>query len=187
MLAGSLGATPTITVKSGATLDVTSAAGGLTLAASQTLKGAGTVVGFVTVNGTLAPGEGVGTLTVSGDVALGGTADFEINKTGLTLSADLASISGSLGFGGTLKVTRAGDNLAQGDAFNLFDASGFTGSFLNFDLPALAGGLFWDTGRLPVDGTLVVVPEPGSVAQAMVGVLSLLGFRRRRRADCSRI
>ena len=67
VLLGSVAGSPRIDIASGATLDVTAAAGGFTLAGTQTISGAGSVTGVATIGsgGTLQPGDagGAGTLT----------------------------------------------------------------------------------------------------------------------------
>lgn len=176
---GSIFGSANILVRAGATLDVTNALGGFQVSPGQTLKGGGTVIGGTAVTGALAPGEGIGTLAFSGDLTLAGTAAFELNKSGFTLGADLANVTGLLTLGGVLNITATGDALAKGDTFNLFDAGSFSGSFSAFNLPALGPGLFWDTTKLSVDGSLAVVPEPSS-ALMLVGGTTLLGLRRRR-------
>ena len=64
---GTFGSSPLIDVQAGATLDVSGLAGGLTIAAGQTLAGTGTVVGTVVFGrgSTLSPGQ------VSGSGSLG--------------------------------------------------------------------------------------------------------------------
>ncbi len=179
-LTGSITGSSAIEVRSGATLDVTGQAAGFVVTANQRLKGSGTVLGNTTVNGVLAPGDTLGTLTISGDLVLTSLSDFEVNKTGLSLSADLANVVGTLTLGGTLRVTASGDPLAIGDTFNLFDAASFAGSFSAFDLPALTLPLAWNTSRLSTDGTLVVVPEPSIASAGLLATGALLGLRRRR-------
>lgn len=78
--AGSLNSSSTKTIADGATFDVT-AVGGLTLLSGHVLSGSGTVIGSVNDgNGTIQPGTSAGTLTINGDLALGGggTLDFEL-------------------------------------------------------------------------------------------------------------
>lgn len=176
---GTIAETPNIVVKGGATFDVIGVATGYTLAANQTLRGTGTVSGNVTVNGTVAPGEGIGTLNFAGDLTLAGTAQFELNK-GFTLSSDLAVVTNALMYGGTLAVTATGAALGAGDTFNLFDAASFGGAFSTYQLPTLGAGLTWDTSRLLADGSLVVVPEPGSLV-LLLTASAVAVFRRRRR------
>jgi autotransporter-associated beta strand protein len=178
-LSGALSGSASIDVKSGATFDVTAIVP-YTLSATQTLKGTGTIAGNLTAAGKLSPGESIGTLNFVGDLMLAGTADFEINKSGLTLTADRAAISGLLTYGGALNVAASGNSLSAGDSFDLFDASSFTGQFTSFNLPALGPGLTWNTTRLPIDGTLfVVIPEP-QVVTLLVSALLGMSARRRR-------
>lgn len=87
---------------------------------------------------------------------------MQLNKSAGTLSCDKLLVSGNVfPFAGTLEVTAAGDALAAGDAFDLFDAtppagSPFSGSFSTVALPALPAGLGWDASGLLVDGTIRV-------------------------------
>jgi autotransporter-associated beta strand protein len=73
---GSIANSATIDVKSGATFDV-SAKSGYTVGASQTLTGSGTVAGITAVSGTLAPGNGVGTLSFQNALTLNAASIFE--------------------------------------------------------------------------------------------------------------
>lgn len=181
-LTGALSGTTSIEVQTGATFNVTGVAGGYALGATQTLKGVGDVVGNSTINGTLAPGSSIGTLDFLNDVTFGATgiAAFEIDKAGLTLTADLANVTSALTLGGTLNVTATGDALVEGDTFNLFDAASFAGTMALGTMPTLDPGLFWDATNLGTDGTISVIPEPGSLALLALG--STLIFRRRRQA-----
>ena len=181
-LTGTLSGSANIDVQSTKTFDVSGAAGGFTLGAAQILKGNGNVVGSTTIGGTLAPGASIGTLNFANDLIFGagGIGLFEINKTGAIRTADLANVTGALTLAGTLNVTATGDSLIEGDSFNLFDAASFAGTMAAGTLPTLDVGLFWNTDNLGVDGTIVVVPEPGSVALLVMGTALL--FRRRRQA-----
>jgi len=83
----------------------------------------------------------------------------------------------TLFYGGALTVLASGDALVEGDTFNLFDAANFNDSFALLNLPTLAEGLFWDTSRLAVDGTLrVAAPHPQFGAAVLSGsTLTLSG------------
>jgi len=155
--------------------------GGVSVGSGGTLAGSGTV-GATTVDGTFAPGNSIGTLTIGGTLDLNGTSIFEIDPTlgtGLNRAADLATTSGIISYGGTLNVLYSGlsSHFTNGMVFNLFDATSFTDSFSTINLPTLGGGLTWEN-NLGTNGTLVVVPEPGA---ALLGGLGLLALLRRRR------
>ena len=58
------------------------------------------------------------------------------------------------------------------------DFGGRSGEFGTLSLPALGGGLSWDTSGLYAGGTIVVAPEPASAAILLAGVA--WAFLRRR-------
>lgn len=94
---GSIANSPVITVNG--TFDVSALSGGFTLGPSQTLNGTNTVVGAVTINGTLAPGNSVGQLNTGAQTwAPGGTYTWEIaNATGNPgTDWDFLNITGNL-------------------------------------------------------------------------------------------
>ena len=183
-LTGSIASSTRIEVDAGATFDVTGIPGGFTLGAAQTLAGNGTVAGGVNASGAISPGAtGIGALHFTAGLMLAGTANFEIGKTSLYSSADLADVAGNLAYGGTLSVTATGDPLVAGDLFDLFDAGSFSGAFTTFQLPALASGFSWSTSDLSVNGTIRVIPEPSVAVLAFSGCGLLLVARRKRCAN----
>jgi autotransporter-associated beta strand protein len=145
--------TPLISIAAGGTVDVS--VSGLTLGPGQTLKGNGTVLGNLAMNGTLAPGSSIGVLNANNNVTLGAgsTTIFEISKTPLT--NDQLLVTGTLTYGGTLVVTNLAGTLAVGDSFQLFNASGRGGVFAATNLPSLPVGFGWQWS--PTSGTLSVV------------------------------
>jgi autotransporter-associated beta strand protein len=188
-LTGSVASSSRVDVKSGAILNVAGVTSGFVVPVEQVLTGAGTVQGGVTVDGKLAPGDGIGTmgtLVFTTTVTLDGTAEFEIRKQGVVLSSDVAGVTGSLTLGGILNVTAVGDPLAFGDTFDLFDAGSFLGNFTDINLPGLPGGLAWSTDQLATEGEITVVPEPGAVGMLLGGLGVLVGVRRRHDARLAR-
>ena len=185
-LTGSLSGSANIDVQTNTTFDVSGVVGGYTLGAAQTLKGLGTVVGDMSIAGTLSPNTStsIGALTFSNNLTLAAAiAQFDIHKTGVTLTNDevfVNTIGTTLTLSGTLNVTATGSALAEGDRFDLFDATTFAGTLTQGIMPALPAELAWDISNVGVDGSIVVVPEPGSAALLVLG--STLLFRRRRQA-----
>jgi hypothetical protein len=115
---------------------------------------------------------------------------------------DFVNVAGSLSIGdrgseGSVVVRDNGflaSSIAYGQVFNLIDwvdamtggfdlaGGGFTngGSQGDLDLPALSGGFAWDTSAFTSYGIIVVVPEPSRALLLLFGLLTLLGYRRRR-------
>lgn len=136
---------------------------GSVTAAGGILGGTGTIAGPVYVNagGGFAPGNPLGTLTISNNLtlAMGATAWFQIQRSPHTNNC--ARISGSLTAGGTLNVTNLGGApFAKGDSFTLFNAGSYAGSFASLVLPPLPSGLGWSVSTLNTAGVLTVVTAP---------------------------
>jgi autotransporter-associated beta strand protein len=178
LINGSISTSTTVTVDSGSTL------GG----------SGGTVGGSTTVNGTLASGSSIGTLSFSNALGLGATSTylFELNNT--TDLADLTNVAGTLNIasGAILDLVQLG-TYAVGDKFTLF---GYATGNLTGTFSGLAdGSMFIDAGgswqinysdlSAGVNGgtgtsfvTITAVPEP---AAAFLGGLGMLALLRRRR------
>jgi autotransporter-associated beta strand protein len=201
--------TPSLNVASNATLDVTAASGGLTLADGQTLTGSGTVAGgnvSVANGSTVAPGSSAGTLTVGTnaspkDVELksGGTYRWEISDaTGAAgVGYDLLNVKGAVSVTATAEapfqiriVSLAVANLAPGMSFVIAHAgSAMTGfdpaKFQLFtDEIALAGGA-WSVRQSQDlrDSELfyaAAVPEPAGFMVFATGAAGGAAVRRRR-------
>lgn len=95
--AGSMDSSPTISVRSGATLDLSDKAAAFPILVTQTLTGTGTVSGqALSVAGTIAPGtSGIGTLTTAG-VSLASDATLAIQVNSATSTADTLAVTGDL-------------------------------------------------------------------------------------------
>lgn len=95
--AGTMDSSPTISVRSGATLDLSDKTAAFPILITQTLTGAGTVSGqAISVAGTIAPGtSGIGTLATAG-VSLASDATLAIQVNSATPAADTLAVTGDL-------------------------------------------------------------------------------------------
>jgi fibronectin-binding autotransporter adhesin len=195
---GSIANSGTISVASGAIFDIDT---GLSLAAAQWLLGSGTVLGNVTVPGTIAPGlsGSAGTLSFANDLALDSGSILSYGLTGTNTTAgggvnDLSAVTGSLTLDGTINVSEIGAgsflSATQGNTWRLFTYSGtLTNNGLSLGTtPTLSSGLTLaiDTST-PNEVNLIVVPEPTTIVPILFGVASVCVVRaRRKRAkfDC---
>ena len=178
-------------------------AGLVTVASGGTLGGTGIISGAVTVNsgGGFAPGNPLGTLTISNNLTLAAGSATLIQVQHAPHTNNAVKITGALAEGGALNVTNiSATPLAGGDAFVLFNAASYGGAFANMVLPALPAGLAWNTNALKTNGTLSVViaagaglwgcfiidKRPGFHRNRRCGRLQLLPafFNQRRRASC---
>jgi len=172
---GAIPNSPTISIGSGGTFDVSGVSGGnFSLGGGQTLTGSGTMVGNVLANGPVRPGTSIGTLTINGNLTLAGTTTMELDRSASPQLADLISAT-SIAFGGQLVVTNIGATLLYGDSFDLFDGV-LSGSFGGgIELP-LVDGLSWDISGLNAGGSglIQVIPEPSTFALGLLGGLGLM-------------
>lgn len=164
---GSIADSTNVILEAGALLDV-SAVSPWTLEAGQTLSGVGTVHGSVLAAGTLAPGNGTGTLAINGDLTLAGNVTIEVN-TSLAQSNDLATVTGSLDNtgAGTVEVTNLGPALVVGDTFKLFNQPVANGGALT----VTGSGVTW-VNHLAVDGTISVIQPVSTNAVTMTNVFA---------------
>jgi len=133
----------------------------LTLGAGQTIQGNGVLVGPLTANAgsTVSPGASAGTLTVVGNVALGGTNTMEIDRTANTndLLRATNTVATTITYGGTLRVVTLTGTIVATNTFKMFSATNYTGTFAALSPTAPGINMIWNTNTLTTDGTLRVI------------------------------
>jgi fibronectin-binding autotransporter adhesin len=156
-------------------------ASAVTVGSLGTLGGNGSFTLGATDNGILAPGATagtIGTLNFLGGLSLTGSSaayDDDINEAG---SSDDLAVTGNLNLGlaSTLNVNVL--DSTSGGPYTIATYSGsLTGTFAGLNLPA-GYGVSYGTGSNSAI-TLVVVPEPGSLAILSFAGMTLLRRRRR--------
>lgn len=155
------------------------------------LTGAGRFVlsGGLVNRGAVQPGNGVGTLTLDGNLlmAASGSLGLELNTVG---ASDLLLVTGTASLNGLLDISCAGVcAFVDGQRLRVLDASGpLTGSFAGLNQTGFTGGVFvaeYDVALgdvwLRASGNITAaVPEPQTWAMLVLGGLALLGLSRRR-------
>ena len=183
----------------------------VTVNSGALLGGSGSILGSVTVlaGGTFSPGNSPELLSV-GSLSLAGTTLMEIDGVsprGGTGGYDATNVTGSLTYGGSLLIDfGAGitSPLADNTTFDLFAFGSFSESFTSITTAAdgsfyggltfasTGGGDTWtatkNTQTLEFThstGNLVIVPEPGAMPLAGLGIAAA-AWALRRRADARR-
>jgi PEP-CTERM motif len=98
------------------------------------------------------------TQTMGGDYTQTAAGELDLAMAGVD-KFDRLSVSGKATLDGVLKVLLAPDarfSPPAGASFNLLHWGSQVGAFSKLQLPALAGGLFWDTSQLYTTGVLSV-------------------------------
>lgn len=102
------------------------ASSGVTVATGATLGGTG-IVPTTVVNGTLSPGNSVGTLTVQGGVTFNAGSTYRVEIVGAT--SDLLTVSGSASLAGTIQLVAGGGSYRFNTAYTVLSAASVNGSF----------------------------------------------------------
>ena len=149
---------------------------GATLAGTGTLGLLPSSALIVDADGTVAPGmDGLGTLTVNGDVTISGTLALEISNS----LSDVLSVDELLTLDGTsvLDVTFL-DQLE--DSAVIAQYGSLLGQFSTLNLPSNYSIDYGTGTNSQITISLVPIPEPGSFALLAGGAMLLMVRRRRR-------
>jgi fibronectin-binding autotransporter adhesin len=125
--------------------------------AGGTLTGNGSISSALTVQsgGTFAPGGGLTTLTLSGNLTLQSGSQTKVSVNRNTPANDAATGINQVNYGGTLVVNNLSTNAAQvGDTFTLFSATSPSGNFSSIS-GSPGTNLVWNFN--PSSGVLSVV------------------------------
>jgi autotransporter-associated beta strand protein len=108
-------------------------------------------------NLVITTGTAFNTISVAGNLNLAATGTLELDVSAFDFTS--LDVSGSATLAGTLSVNLLdGFMPEEGTSYAFLTAAGgITNSGLSFDLPALAGGLIWDTSDFFTSGVLNVV------------------------------
>jgi autotransporter-associated beta strand protein len=159
-LAGTNRYTGSTTLNGGALVVNGALAGGPVIVTAGTLGGSGSIGGAVSIQSgsTLAPGGSLTTLAISNTLSLAGAVFFELNTSNLT--SDSVTALTQVTYGGTLRVTNLSGTFVAGQAFKLFSASVYGGTFAGISPSTPGPGLLWNTNTLTTDGMLRVAAIP---------------------------
>jgi hypothetical protein len=119
-----------------------------------------------------------------------GSLLIEITGSAPHTDFDVLVVRGTANLDGQLTVGLLGDyQPGQRNSFEIMQFGESTGQFNSISLPALPGGLAWDTSQIYATGTLSVVPEPTTVALLVGGFFGLLGsiHRQPNRSEAKRL
>jgi hypothetical protein len=126
-------------------------------------SGSYTGIGTAVFLAAVSPGSSPASVSFGGNVDLTSTATLNMELGGITVGSqyDQLHVDGDLSLGGALSVSLINNfNPAAGSSFDILDWSplpgSLSGTFSLIQLPALAGGLVWNTSQLYVSGTLSV-------------------------------
>jgi len=176
-----------------------SIASDVVVGANASLGGSGTIAGAITHNGTLAPGNSIGTLTITGSLTQGAGSTYQVEIDGAG-GGDRVNVTGAPGTatiqpGATVSVQPASGAYARSTTYTILNAvGGVTGTYSGVtqqNLAFLAPSLSYDANNvfLTVDvrfargaqtpnqaavGRALDQANSGSMSSDMAGVIAAL-------------
>jgi len=171
----------------------------LSFPASAKLSGNGTITGNVQTSGTVAPGNSIGTVNITGDLTLLASSKsvFEVDASTTTGTADLVNVSGNLVLGGNLSWSLLSTlDPVSTSMFTLYTANNISGSFANaasgthistsngqrsFIVNYGSGSAFDANKVIFSNFEFTPVPEPSTWALMFTGLMLITWQSRRRR------
>jgi len=119
----------------------------------------------VTAGGSIAPGVGIGRLTINSNVIFGAGSKYVCEVNLVTGTNDLVAGINTLTYGGTLVITNIGSQpFTNGTVLKLFSAANYVAGAVAMQPAAPGINLAWDKSYLAVDGTLRVIPAPPAIS-----------------------
>ncbi|MFM5930576.1 MAG: autotransporter-associated beta strand repeat-containing protein, partial [Novosphingobium sp.] len=148
-----------------------------TVAAGATLDGTGRIIGNVTNNGTVAPGNSIGTLTVQGNYVHGANAVLEI-EFDAGGNIDLLDVTGNATLnGGTIRFVSVGGAEGQGGTF-LRTGGTLTGTFATVETVGalLPLSVVYEPNRAFMAPSVLTARPSTFNAQSLAAADTALGF-----------
>ena len=149
----------------------------VTVGANATLDGTGRIIGNLTNNGTVAPGNSIGTLTVQGNYTHNANSVLEIEFDGAG-NIDLLDVTGNATLnGGTLRFVSIGGAEGQGGTF-LRTGGTLTGTFATVETigAQLPLAVIYQTNSAFMAPSVLTARPSTFNAQSMAAADSALGF-----------
>jgi autotransporter-associated beta strand protein len=150
-----------------------------TVATGAALDGTGRLIGNLVNNGTVAPGNSIGTLTVEGNYVqnAGAVLEVEFDAAG---NIDLLNVTGTAALNGTLRFSSLGGAEGTGGTF-LTAAGGVSGTFANVETVGaqLPLTVIYQPGSAQMSPSVVSARPSTFNAQWLAGAETALGYLER--------